>query len=285
MVNIEVHKLNKPRLPGQQSVWRAVDVLFCFDAEHPSLTAAEVGEQLGMNRTTAWRYLQTLAGTGLVRELGDGRFGLGARTLSLAGSYTSQWAELEAVAGAALLRLRDAVGETAALHLRQGWNRVVVRQLESRHELHRTYRDVGVPISLLVGAPSRAILAELPATELEVYLDVHVPRHAAAPPLDPPLGPSPDRPLDRGHVEQELAQIRADGFAVSRGSRVANVASVAAAIRDRQGQVLGAVNVTGPADRLPDQEVPQIAAEVTRAARWIESQLVDSDQADPAPRV
>src|SRR5688500_785320 len=106
MLNIEVQRLNGTRLPGQQSVWRAVDVLFCFDADRPSLTAAEVAEALGMNRTTAWRYLQTLTGTGLVREIGEGRFGLGARTLSLAGAYTSQWAELEALAGTALLRLR-----------------------------------------------------------------------------------------------------------------------------------------------------------------------------------
>ena len=265
MVNIEVQRLNSTRLPGQQSVWRAVDVLFCFDADRPSLTAAEVAEALGMNRTTAWRYLQTLTGTGLVREIGEGRFGLGARTLSLAGAYTSQWAELEAVAGAALLQLRDAVGETAALHLRQGWSRVVVRQLESRHELHRTYRDVGVPISLLAGAPSRAILAELPAPELDAYLDAHVPDRSDG-------APGGER-ADRAELEQELSRIRADGFAVSRGARVPNVASVAAAIRDRRGQVLGAVNVTGPADRLPDSELGRVAAEVTRAARWVESQL------------
>jgi DNA-binding IclR family transcriptional regulator len=265
MVNIEVQNLNAMRLPGQQSVWRAVDVLFCFDADHPSLSAAEVAEALAMNRTTAWRYLQTLAGTGLVREVGDGRFGLGARTLSLAGAYTSQWAELEAVAGAALLRLRDAVGETAALHLRQGWSRVVVRQLESRHELHRTYRDVGVPISLLVGAPSRVILAALPVAELDVYLGAHLRSQAS----DDPEGD----PVDRVQLERDLEEIRSAGFALSRGARVANVASVAAAIHDREGQVLGAVNVTGPADRLPESEIRAVAAEVTGSARWIELQL------------
>jgi DNA-binding IclR family transcriptional regulator len=267
MVNIEVQILNGMRLPGQQSVWRAVDVLFCFDADNPSLSAAEVAGLLGMNRTTAWRYLQTLTGTGLVREVGEGRFALGARTLSLAGAYTSQWAELEAVAGAALLRLRDTIGETAALHLRQGWSRVVVRQLESRHELHRTYRDVGVPISLLVGAPSRAILAALPAHELEVYLDAHLQDRSG----------EPGAHLDRASLQRDLEEIRAAGFAVSRGARVPNVASVAAAVRDPSGQALGAVNVTGPADRLLDGEIGEIAEVVCRGAGWIEQQLAASD--------
>jgi len=263
MVNTEVQTVNTTRLPGQQSVWRAVDVLFCFDADRPSLTAAQVADTLGMNRTTAWRYLHTLASTGLVREIGDGRFGLGARTLSLAGAYTSQWAELEAVAGAALLKLRDDVGETAALHLRQGWNRVVVRQLESRHELHRTYRDIGVPISLLTGAPSRVILAALPIDERGVYLDAHA------------------GSADRDEVERDLERIRSVGYAVSRGARVPDVASVAAAIHDHDGHVLGAVNVTGPEARLLADDVEPVAHRVKAAARWVERQL--SADLDPSP--
>lgn len=265
MVNTQVHKVND-RLPGQQSVWRAVDVLFCFEADRPSFTAAEVAEVLEMNRTTAWRYLQTLSGTGLVREIGDGRFSLGARVLSLAGAYTSQWAELEALSGTALLRLRDAVGETAALHLRQGWSRVVVRQLESHHELHRTYRDIGVPISLLAGAPSLAILAQFSTPELDDYLDAQ----AAA-------GTESDRDASgQRELKDRLERIRLDGYAVSRGARVPNVASVAAAILDRHGQVLGALNVTGPTDRLPPDAVEGVAGEVLRATRWIEQQLASN---------
>lgn len=273
MVNIEVHRVND-RLPGQQSVWRAVDVLFCFEADRPSLTAAEVAEVLGMNRTTAWRYLQTLSGTGLVREIGDGRFSLGARVLGLAGAYTSQWAALEALSGTALLRLRDAVGETAALHLRQGWSRVVVRQLESLHELHRTYRDIGVPISLLAGAPSLAILAQLPTVELDDYLESQVAPGAEA----------GHDPAGRRELEHRLERIRLDGYAVSRGARVPNVASVAAPIRDRDGQVLGALNVTGPADRLPVSAVEHVAGEVLQATRWIERQLVSNASPDGSPQ-
>lgn len=273
MVNTEVHKVNE-RLPGQQSVWRAVDVLFCFEADRPSLTAAEVAETLGMNRTTAWRYLQTLSGTGLVREVGDGRFSLGARVLGLAGAYTSQWAELEALSGTALLRLRDAVGETAALHLRQGWSRVVVRQLESHHELHRTYRDVGVPISLLAGAPSLAILAQLPTAELDDYLTAQVASGVET---------HHDATGRRGLTDR-LERIRADGYAVSRGARVPGVASVAAPIRDRNGQVLGALNVTGPEDRLPASAVGRVAKDVLDATQWIEQQLVSDVPTNAAPK-
>lgn len=252
--------MNGTRLPGQQSVRRAVDVLLCFDAHRTSLTAAEVGAAVDINRTTAWRYLQTLTSTGLVRELGDGRFALGGRTVRLAEAYTSQWGELGAVAGAALVRLRDAAEETAALHVRQGWSRVVVRQVESRQELHRTYRDLGEPISLLVGAPSLAILAAFDRPDRAAYLDAHLPE-----------------PADRAAVEEEIGHVGAQGYAVSRGSRAPGVASVAAPVRDGRGVVLGALNVTGPAHRFTTEAVQAFATEVTGAAGWVESQVRDLD--------
>lgn len=246
--------MNEARLPGQQSVRRAIDVLFCFDATAPSLTAAEVAERLDMNRTTAWRYLHTLASTGLVRDITDGRFGLGPRTVSLAEAYTRQWGELETIAGAAIVRLRDAVGETAALHLRQGSSRVVVRQVESRHELHRTYRELGQPISLLTGAPSHAILAALSEQERETFLGTVT-------------------EASRDEIRRVVAETVRRGYARTHGSRVPGVASVAAAVRDPVGEVIAAVNVTGPEDRLTPLRTEQVAEHVTAAAAWIEHQL------------
>ena len=262
--------MNEARLPGQQSVRRAIDVLFCFDAASPSLSAAEVAERLDMNRTTAWRYLHTLASTGLVRDVGDARFGLGARTVSLAEAYTRQWGELEAIAGAALVRLRDSVGETAALHVRQGWSRVVVRQVESHHELHRTYRELGQPISLLTGAPSRAILAALPEQERAAFLEAHAAGNQAA--GNQAVG-------NRAEAERAVAETVRRGYASTHGSRVSGVASVAAAIRDPAGQVIAAVNVTGPEDRLPFDRTEEVAEHVTAAAAWIEHQLAGHSSA------
>jgi DNA-binding IclR family transcriptional regulator len=241
-----------------QSVKRALDVLFLFDPGEPALTPAEVASRLGLNRTTAWRYLQTLVASGLVRELSEsGRFALGGRTVALADAYTRQWGEFSVVGGIALLRLRDRTGETAALHLRQGWSRVVLRQVESLQELHRTYRDLGDPISLLLGSPSLAILGHLPPGERTAYLDSHTD-------LDAPV---------RISVEQSLATIRARGYATTESHRTPNVSSIAAPVRDRQGVVLGAVNITGPDLRFTDEAVAGWVPEVVATAAWIEDNL------------
>lgn len=239
-----------------QAVRRAVDVLFCFDLNHHSLSAAEVGELLGMNRTTAWRYLQSLAESGLVRPLEEaGRYSLGPRVLRLAEAYVGQWRDLVTLATPLLTQLRDVTGETAALHVRQGWSRIVVTQVESRHELRRTYRDIGEPIPLHLGAPSVAILAWLPDTDLDAYLASEV----AA---DPSLA---------AEIRDRVAATRRAGYAVSRQARTSDVASVAAPVFDADGHVVGAVNVSGPMQRVDGMD--GLADEVVTAARGLSTRL------------
>lgn len=249
-----------------QSVRRAIDVLFCFDRDTRTLTVAEIASTLGLNRTTTWRYLQSLAETGLVRELGEpGRYALGPRSVQLAEAYASQWGDLVALSNVVLVELRDATDETSALHVRQGWSRIVVSQMESRQELHRVYRDIGEPISLLAGAPSMAILAWLSDDEREAYLDTQ----------------ASDDPRRKRTLENEIAQIRTAGYAVSRQSRTTNVASVAAPIII-DGIVVASVNVTGPMERFEDAAVGAFAEHVRRAAEQIEHRLVGAQAQRPA---
>jgi DNA-binding IclR family transcriptional regulator len=51
-----------------RAVSRAADVLGLFSAETPELTASEVGEKIGLNRTTAYRYCTSLLSAGLLER-------------------------------------------------------------------------------------------------------------------------------------------------------------------------------------------------------------------------
>lgn len=87
-----------------RAVSRAADVLSLFSASTPELTAAEVGELVGLNRTTAYRYCTSLLAAGLLER----------------GSQPTSF-----IPGAALLRLgtfalgRRRVMELSPPHMRQ----------------------------------------------------------------------------------------------------------------------------------------------------------------------
>ena len=62
-----------------------------------------------------------------------------------------------------LRALRDDTEETAAVHeLLPSGHRVVVDQVESHHQLRRTYTEFGLPVQLPQGAPGKVLLAFLP---------------------------------------------------------------------------------------------------------------------------
>jgi IclR family pca regulon transcriptional regulator len=70
------------------SVERAIALLLCLDATSPRLDVASLSERTGLSRSTAYRLLGTLEGTGMVRKRGT-RYELGGNVLKLAAGYLS----------------------------------------------------------------------------------------------------------------------------------------------------------------------------------------------------
>jgi DNA-binding IclR family transcriptional regulator len=82
-------------------------------------------------------------------------------------------------------------------------------------------------------------------------------------------------PLDRGSAGRVLAGERTRRpWIESVEEREAGVASVSAAIRDREGRVVAAVSVSGPIERTSRRPGARYGAAVAAAARRVEDALV-----------
>jgi len=95
---------------GIQSIERAAAVLALFDQKTRTLTPALVSERLGLNRTTAHRYLLSLQASGF---LGPG-YGPGPLIDQLSGLVSGRQ-QILSLAPAVLRRLSDQTGLTAVL--------------------------------------------------------------------------------------------------------------------------------------------------------------------------
>ncbi|PJJ63743.1 IclR family transcriptional regulator [Compostimonas suwonensis] len=245
------------------SAAKILDVLFAFSMANPHPTALEVANAAGINRTTAHRLLQILEANRIVRRRPgqSSRYELSARVLQLSETFLHQLDDLRSISLSYLTTLRDRTGETAALHLRQGDSRVGVVQVESYHQLRRTYSDLGKRVPLYLGAPSLAMLAFLPQEQIDRY----VPQNGQ---------PWPDIEFrDAVELFGWLADIREKGFAVSRAHRLAGIVSIAAPIRSRAGDVIAAINVTGPEARFTPQTIAGMAEAVVHAACEISERI------------
>ena len=93
-----------------QSIDRAANVLSLFDQNTRTLTAALVSERLGLNRTTAHRYLQSLQSSGFL----DGSYGLGPLVDQLSALLAGRQ-QLLGLAPAIMRQLSDHTGLTCVL--------------------------------------------------------------------------------------------------------------------------------------------------------------------------
>lgn len=196
------------------SIEKAIDILFCFDPEHPELRLTEISQRVGLHKSTAHRLLSILRKTGLIiADPARQRYRLGPGVVELA--WTSMYhQDLNALCRPYLQQLRRCTNETVSLYTRLGDKRVCVEELESGQDIKYS-QSVGLTAPLHVGAPGKALVAFLPDDELEALLQ-ELPFTAI----------TPNTVTDPAQFKTELAETRARGYAVSTGERSSGAADV-----------------------------------------------------------
>ena len=74
-------------------------------------------------------------------------------------------------------------------------------------------------------------------------------------------------------LARELAEVRRRGWASAVGECEDGLNGVAAPIRDGDGRCVGALSVSGPAYRLPEEQLPDLAARCVEAAAAVSAAL------------
>jgi IclR family pca regulon transcriptional regulator len=90
----------------------------------------------------------------------------------------------------------------------------------------------------------------------------------------PPRPPRGEETSTLAELREVLASVRRQGYAITDQEYEAGVFSIAAPVRDRTGEVIAAINVTGPVDRFtPDAVQERHLPALLRAARDLSAAL------------
>jgi len=246
------------------SVEKAIDILLCFDPQHPQLRLTDISQRLGLHMSTTHRLLSLLKKKRLITaDAASQLYSLGPGVVELAWIILRQQQDLRTLCAPYLERLRQATNETVSLYIRMGDCRVCIEELESGQEIKYS-QTVGLTAPLHVGAPGKVLLASLPPAEVEALL--------ATLPL---TAVTSHTITDREQLLEELATVRQRGYAVSVGERSPWASAAAAPIWDWSGKPIAALSVLGPSHRLTSevlpalgQQVQQVALEVSRACGY-----------------
>jgi DNA-binding IclR family transcriptional regulator len=206
---------------------------------------AELVDATALPRATAHRLAVALETHRLLARDADGRFVLGPWVGELAAALPDP---LVAAAGPVLAWVRDESGESAQLYRRDGAERVCIAAAERTHGL-RTTVPVGSRLPLTAGSAAQVICAWSERASLAELLS-----SAAFP-------------------ERALADVRRRGWAQSVGQREAGVASVSAPVFGADGELLAALSISGPIERLGRSPGNAFAPTVVAAARRLSTSL------------
>jgi DNA-binding IclR family transcriptional regulator len=243
-----------------RAVGRALAIFDAFDNEHLSLSLQEISERIRMPKTTAFRLVNTVERAGFLIRMDNQQYCLSLKLVRLAGMVRSTL-NIRDIARPIMAEVNAQTSETITLNTISGTERMVLEVVDTPSPLMSMARQ-GQHMPLLLGASSRILMAHMDEAELEKVLKV-----TAA-----------GKDLDRAAFDRELARFRRQGYALTRGQRVAGLTAIAVPVFEIDGKVRHCLALTGPSVRVDAMDL-DFAEIMIAAGRDLSNRL----GAQPAP--
>ncbi len=254
----QTRKSSASTIPGLERGMRVMEYL----ARSPDGAGlSDMADNLGYPLNSVFRITNTLMQLGYIgREPVSKRFFLTRKAFSLAYNREAD-RNLMQNSLDPMRKLRDQLRETVVVSILDDREGLILEQVSGLHPF-RFVCDAGTRQVLHTSASCKAILAFLPAGEVTEIL-----RGYAYVALT-------SRSITSAEAfDTELANVRSLGYAVDRGEALEGVHCVAAPVFDRQGRAMAAITVTGPAQRLTEDDFPRFGAVVRQCAGEISERM------------
>jgi IclR family acetate operon transcriptional repressor len=240
---------------GAQAALRAIRLLKLFTAEAPELQLAQISALSALNKTTAHRLLQALRSEELLdRNPGTGAYRLGPGMMAL-GVQALSSNDLRLRARPLLKRLAEETGETATLEVPIDDTMLILDEVTSKHFLGAS-GNVGTRWPIHATSTGKVLIA----------FEQRGPER-----LGPVLRSLTPRTITEFEkLEKELGDIRRRGFAEVVDELEEGLSGVAAVVRGGMGEVLGALSICGPTQRMSEARRAQLGTTLCTVATHLQ---------------
>lgn len=251
-----------PRIPRIQSLARASAILEII-ARKGSASLAEISAATGLNKSTAFYLVESLADLDLVERLEQRKgYCLGLRNLEL-GRAVQRRLDIATLGRASLVRLCHLSKETVNLAVPHVFDAMIVESLEGAYGVRAT-SYAGSRAAYHSTACGKAILAFL---EEPVRRAIYEARGLPA--------VTANTVTRQDQLEDQLSTIRNDGYAIDNEENEIGANCVAVPILVGLSEVAGSISVSGLASRMDRPKLVDLAAIIAHEANAISILLGD----------
>jgi DNA-binding IclR family transcriptional regulator len=242
-----------------QSVDRALTILEIL-ARRRDAGVTDIGKELGVHKSTAFRLLAVLESRGFVEQSEDrGTYRLGFGIVRLAGTITAQL-DLTRQSRPACERLAADLGETVNIAILDGDRAVNITQVRGAAAI-ASHNWVGQQTPLHATSSGKVLLAYAPAGVRASVLAAPLERF------------TPATITDAAALKDALDEATVAGWASTEEEYEVGLNAVAAPVRGADGSVIAALSVSGPAYRLVSASFPEVAERVRAAADDVSARM------------
>jgi IclR family transcriptional regulator, KDG regulon repressor len=238
-----------------RTVDRALDILLCF-RERQEWLMYELADRLHLNRSTVFRLLRTLEDREFViRNKDTDVYRLGMRFIEVsANMYKKENWPMAMLPS--MEQLRDLLGETVSIYTRDRKDQVCIQAVQSEHSIRRVVK-LGERLPLNTGATGKVLFAFSENDVQSLLLN------------DPDWCSN----IEKIQFVSEIEQIKNAGYAVSFQEPEPGVSAVSAPLYDQEGNVVAALTVSGPLDRLTMDRMTEQLPMIIQAAQRLKLSL------------
>lgn len=238
------------------SVDNALKVLECFTVDEPQKRVTQIATELNLAKSTVSRLLKTLLNSGYVKkDVETQKYSLGNKVLTL---YSALMSNMEIVKEAhpILEALAKETHESVQLAEIEGSNVIYMEQIKSSYPI-QIFAHIGRINPIHCTSSGKLLLAFQEFDVIENILNTELEKY------------TPYTITDKNILKKQLLEIRNLGYCYIENEFIEGIISIAAPIRDYNKNIIAAVSLVGPIQRINGIKTQQFINKVIEASKEI----------------
>ncbi len=222
-----------------------------------TLSLAEVSRELDLNKTIAFRILQTLKANDFLTQESDKSFRLGTKLFLFQEAINNLWS-IKDLAHEEMVRMTRVSNESVFLNILSDDNlhSICIHKVEGEQSIKVSFA-LGREIPLYAGASSQVILAHLPPQLQERVWEGSIKPFTARTLISPE------------ELKERCREIKEQGYSITEGEVDPGIVALAAPLTGSNGKVIAGLTLACPQHRVDDKRKQELLDLLLASARRI----------------